>query len=351
MRLTRASVVLAVLGVLLIAGAAVVRFVVVPSASRLPADLETGQDFEGTYSGLNPAALAGGAGDLLLQDVPVTASRTYTVDSTDGDTAVITRTVERTIGGQPDPATTIRYAVDRTDFRSTSAPSGIADVVPSEGLVFTLPLDPETDADYRLWDQTTAAAYPLSYEGTSTLAGRTVREYRSVADGPVADPAALDLPTSVTKAQLVALQPVLARQLPPAVLAQLPAVLAQLPDDVPVTYTSETTSTVFADSEIGAPIGAGSTQEITAQLALGATVAVPFSTIVLTSTDESEQAMADDTAGKAGTLNLMGTVLPVALAVLGLALLGAAALLAVRAGRGSGSPGVTRPDLPAPARV
>src|SRR5689334_21282400 len=105
MRLTRSSAVLAVLAVLLLVAAGVLRFVVVPSATKLPDDLNTTQEFEGTYNGLNPAALAGGGGQLLLRDVPMTASRTYTVDSSDGDTAVVKRTIERAIGGQSEPST------------------------------------------------------------------------------------------------------------------------------------------------------------------------------------------------------------------------------------------------------
>lgn len=348
MRMTRSAVVLAVLGVLLIVAAAVVRFVVVPSVSKLPDDLNTTQEFEGTYNGLNPAALAGGGGQLLLRDVPVTASRTYTVDSSDGDTAVVMRTIERAIGGESEPATETLYAVDRTDFESAPAPDGADDVVDSEGLIFTLPLNPSTDADYQLWDQTTQAAYPLTYEDTSTLEGRTVLEYRSVAEGEIADPAALGLPTQVTRPQLISLQPVLADILPPQLLAQLPVILAQLPDTIPVSYTSSTTSTVFADSEIGAPIKAGSTQEITAGLSLGAPIEVPFSTIILTATDDSVRAMADDTASKADSLNLVGTILPIGLAALGVILLVAALLLARRGARGGGPTPASRSDASTP---
>jgi len=351
MRLTRSSVVLAVLGILLLVAAAVVRFVVVPSATKLPDDLNTTQEFEGTYNGLNPDALAGAGGQLLLRDVPMTASRTYTVESSDGDTAVVKRTVERAIAGQAEPRTETLYAVDRTDFESVPAPSGAGDVVDSEGLIFTLPLDPATDADYQLWDQTTQAAYPLTYKDTSTLEGRTVLEYESVAEGEVADPAALGLPTSVTRPQLISLQPVLAGILPPALLAQLPAVLAQLPDSIPLTYTSTTTSTVFADSEIGAPIKAGSTQGITAGIPLGTSIAVPFSTITLTTTDASVRDMAEDTASKADTLNLIGTILPIGLAVLGLILLVAALLLARRGGSGGGTSPTRRPQETTPVPV
>ena len=259
MRFTRSSIALAVVGVLLLVGAGLVRFVLVPSMSKLPSDFETSQDFEGTYTGLNPTALSGSpTGDVLLRDVPVTATRSYATDSVDGDTAVVTRTIERSIGGQADPPTETRYAVDRVDFESVDAPSGAEDVVPSDGLIFTLPLHPDTNGDYQLWDQTTAAAYPLEYQGSSELEGRTVYEYRSQADGEIADPAALGLPTSLPKGTLAALAPALTDLLPPDLLAQLPRILPQLPDEIPITWTSATTSTVYADSELGAPLRAGS---------------------------------------------------------------------------------------------
>jgi hypothetical protein len=350
-RLTRSAVIVAVIGVLALVAAAVVKFGVVPSASKLPTDLNTTQNYSGAYNGLNPAALAGGGGNLLLRDVPVTASRNYTVDSTDGNTAVVNQKIERAVGGQASPTATTKYAVDRTDFQSAPAPSGAKDVVPSKGWIFTLPLHPQTDGKYQLWDATTGAAYPLAYKGTSTLDGRTVLKYQSVAKGKVADPQALGLPTSVTKAQVAGLQPVLAGLLPPAVLAQLPAVLAKLPDSLALTYTSDTTSTIYADSEIGSPIKSGSTQKISANLVLGATVAVPFTTIDLNTTAKSSQAMADDASSKAGTLNLVGTVLPIGLTVLGVVLLLVALLMAIRAGRSGGSAGAQPPTVPTPAHV
>jgi hypothetical protein len=333
-KLTRTSAILAIIGVLLLASAAVVRWVVLPSVSQLPEDFSSSQDYEGTYSGLNQAALAGGAGDVLVEGVPVSATRTYETDSVEGDTSVITQTIERTIGGQSS-TTEVKYAVDRETFESTDPPSGAEDVVDSEGLIFSLPVDPQTDGDYRLWDASTQAAYPLTYEGESTLGDRAVYEYRSVADGELADPAALGLPTEIPRPLLTTLGPALAEVLPPEVLAQLPVIIAQLPATLPVSYTSSTTSTVFADQEIGATISSGSTQEITAQLALGPqTIEVPFSTIELTATDDSIAARADDTADKASSLNLVGTILPMALAALGVLLVIVAIVLAVRAGRG-----------------
>jgi hypothetical protein len=344
-------VTLAVVGVLLLVAAAVVRWVVLPSVSQLPEDFSSTQEYAGTYSGINQEALVAGEGQIVVQDVPVTASRTYATESTEGDVALVTRTLERSIGGQAEPATELRYAVDRGTFESTDPPAGTEDVVASEGLIFTLPIGPETDADYRLWDQTTEAAYPLTYEGESTLEGRTVYEFRSVAEGEIADPAALGLPTEIPRPLLSALGPVLADILPPELLAQLPAILAQLPDVVPVTYTSVTTSTIFADADLGAPISTGSTQEITAELPLGPqTLEVPFSTVELTATDDSVAARADDTAGKVNSLQLVGTTLPLAFTVGGLLLIAIALVLAFRAGPRSGGQAPTeRPATPVPA--
>jgi hypothetical protein len=340
-RLTRSAVALAVVGVLLLVAAAVLRFVVVPSVSKLPDDLDITQEFEGTYSGLNAAALSGGPGEVLVRDVPVTASRQIAVESVEGDTAIVARTVERSIGGQPDPSSVVRYAVDRTDLESVPAPDGAEDVVASEGLVFSLPIDPSTETDYRLWDQTTATAYPLAFEGEDTLEGRSVYLYRSEAEGPVADPESLGLPTSLPKPQLLSLAPALGDLLPSQLLAQLPALLPLLPDEIPLSYTSATTSVISADAELGATIAGESTQEITASLPLGPqSVDVPFSTIELASTEASISERAADTADSAGQLNLVGTVLPAVALGLGVLLLLAALVVAWRAGRrpGGGAP-------------
>ena len=82
MRLTRSSVILAVVGVLLLAGAAVVRFAVLPAVSTLPSDFDTTQAYSGTYDGVNPSALArSSAGTPLLRNAPLTASRRYQTSS------------------------------------------------------------------------------------------------------------------------------------------------------------------------------------------------------------------------------------------------------------------------------
>ncbi|MGZ4607718.1 MAG: porin PorA family protein [Blastococcus sp.] len=343
MRPTRAAVIVAVVGVVLLVAAAIVRFVVLPSVNKLGSDFSSSQNFSGTYTGLNPAVLAGNtSAGVLVRDVPATATRKYAVDSTDGDTALVTRTITRTVGGLPQPTPTARYAVDRVNFGSVPAPSGATGVVKSTGLIFTLPQHPSTSTTYQLWDETTAAAYPLKYVTTSTVAGRTTYDYTTTATGKIVDPASLGLPVALPKVQLTALAPSLAGLLPPAVLAQLSSVLARLPGTIPISYTSTTTATISADSTLGSPLKTASTQEITAQLGPIAALRVPFSTLKLTTTAASSKATADDTAGTVSQLNLVGTVLPIVLAVVGIILIVVALLLARRAaGRQTGGPAPT----------
>jgi hypothetical protein len=338
--LTRSTVVLAVVGVLLIVAAAVVRFVVVPSVTQLPTDLDVTLEFEGTYNGINPAVLSGGASEVLAEDVPIEAVRNVTAESVDGDTEIVRRTDERSIGGGEPAETVVRFNVNRETATAGPAPDGAEDVVDAEGLVFTLPVDPRPeDGVYEYWDQYTLQSAPVTFEGEETFGGRDVYRYESVAEGELADPAALNLPTSLPKETLAALAPGLEGLVAPELLAALPAVLPTLPDEIPIAWTSRTTTFVDADQELGATIAGGSTQEVTGSLDLGiTTVDVPFATIDIYSTDDSIEDRGDAVADDSQLLNLVGTILPIVLLVLGVLALLAALLLARRAARRTPTP-------------
>jgi hypothetical protein len=303
--------------------------------SKLPTDLDTTQRYSGTYSGLNVAVLSGSAtGPVLLAKVPATASRRYQASSTHGNTEIVTRTLERSVGGQASPTSKVQYAVDRGTFESTTPPSGVSGVTKSQGLIFTLPLHPSTTASYRLWDENTAAAYPLTYKTTATVADRSTYKYESTAKGKVASPAALGLPTSISRPQLIALGPQLIGLLPPALRSQVPALLAALPSSVPLTWTANDVSTIYADTTTGAPIRVQSTQEFSAGISLlGQTVAVPLGTLTLQTTSASEASIASDASSNASSLTLVGTTIPLVLLILGVVLLAIAVFLAYRAGR------------------
>jgi hypothetical protein len=337
--LTRSSIILAVVGVLLIVAAAVVRFAVVPSVTTLPEDLDVTLRFEGTYNGINPAALSGGEGELLANDVPIEASRRVQAESVDGDTEIVSRTDTRTVGDGEPSVTQVLFNVDRETAAARPAPDGADDVTSAEGLVFTLPVDPSTaEGTYEYWDQYTMQSAPVTFEGEETFGGRDVNRYQSVADGELADPAALGLPASLPKS-LAALAPDLADSVDPGLTADLDAALAALPDEVPIAWTSNTTTFVDADRELGATIAGGSTQVITGTLDFGGyPVVVEFATIDIYSTDDSIDERGSDVGDQSSLLNLVGTVLPIVALILGLLLLVAAAVLAVRAARRAGAP-------------
>jgi hypothetical protein len=348
-RLTRSSLIFCLIAVLLLAAAAVVRFAVLPSVSKLPTDLHTSQDYAGTYSGLNPEALSGTSSLPNVGTVELTASRQYEASSTHGNTQVVTRILNRSVIGRAAPESRVEYAVDRGTFASTTAPAGSTGVVPSQGLIFSLPLHPSTTASYRLWDEATAAAHPLTYQGTATIKDRSTYRYASTATGTVAAPATLGLATSFTRDQLTDLGPSLASLLPDQLRSALPTILAALPSAVPVTWTSATNSTIWADTTTGAPIRVHSTQKISGGIsALGQTISIPLVTLTLATTTASEQAIADDAASTAWTLTLVGTVLPLVLLGLGLLLLVLTVVVAVRAGR---HPGGATPTAPEPERT
>jgi hypothetical protein len=322
-----------VVGVLLIVAAAVIRFVVVPSVTKLPTDLDVTLEFEGTYDGINPAVLSGGATELLADGVPIRATRTVTVQDVDGNTEIVRRADERTVGDGEPAVTEVLFAVDRETAEAGPAPDGNEDVTDAEGLVFTLPVGPSTaEGAYEYWDQNTLQTAPLVFQGEDTFGGRDVYRYQSVSEGELADPAALNLPSALPKEALAALAPGLDGLVPPELLAALPAVLPSLPAEIPITWTSRTTTLVDSDQELGATIAGGNTQVITGSLDLGVTtVDVPFATIAVYSTDDSIEDRGTAVADDSRRLALVGTVLPIVLLVLGALLIAAALLLARRA--------------------
>ncbi len=351
MRFTRSTVILAVVGVLLLVAAALVRFAYLPAASKLPSDFDTTQFYSGTYTGVNPTVLAGGSGTALVANVPVKASRRYQTTSTDGNTAIVSRTLTQSLGGQGTPATTVSYAVDRSTFESTTPPSGAKDVVRSQGWIFSLPLHPSTTGSYKLWDEATGQASPLTYKTTTSVAGRSTYQYTTTAKGTLADPAAFGLPTSLTRGQLVNLGPALASLLPAQLQAQLPAILASLPATVPLAWTSSADVSLYADATTGAPIRVQSNQKISGSLA-NLPVSVPLATFALNTTSASETTIADDAASNASKLTLVGTTVPIILLVLGVLVLALAVVLAVRNGRhpGGAAPSESK-GTPTPAKV
>ncbi|MCZ4587598.1 porin PorA family protein [Rhodococcus opacus] len=321
MAIRRSSKILVAAGLLLIVAAAVLRFVIVPSVAKLPDNLDVTNRFEGTGTLLNPAALqAGDIANVIATGVPVSIDRHTYVSSTDGDTAI---THDDLTVNAPDGVslpTNHTYAVDRTTMESAPAPAGI-EVEPHTGITIGLPIDPDPETSYGLYDFATRTTVPMNYIGSDTISGRDVLRYTIDATGPLADPAVLGaLPPALPKAQLAQLAPAL----PAEVLAELtPEILAALPDPVPFTYTAITKFELVLDKKLGTPIDGSIDQQVIANVAAnGQTISlVPALALATTLTADSIAAAADTAASTSRLLTIASLIVPIALVVLGIGLI------------------------------
>src|ERR1700736_459451 len=248
----RSSIVLATVGIVVIVLGVVLRFVVVPIATQLPANTNLGITYSGTATLLNSQALqSGDIKNVIASNVPMTIDRRVKVTSTHGDTAVVSDNLTVHAGSEtlPSPHT---YTLDRTSLNGVTPPKGVT-VEPSKGaLSSTFPIGPKADNSYRYYDPTTRQIVPITYTGHAALDGRSVNVYKFAATGAVEDPGLLKiLPSSLPKNLVAGLAPLL----PPAVKAEItPATLATLPDPIPLTYTARTDIVAHVDRQTGAPI-------------------------------------------------------------------------------------------------
>ena len=314
MRLTRSSVVLAVVGVLLIVAAAVVRFVVVPSVTKLPDDLDVTLEFEGTYNGINPAALSGGATEVLAEDVPIVATpqrlgagrrrrhrdraprrRAHRRRRRARGHRGLLRRRPRDRGGRPGPG-------GRRGRHRRRGPGLHPAGRPLDRRGHVRVLGPEHAAvrpgDLRgRGDLRRPRRLPLRV-GVRGRAGRTRARWTCRPRCP--------------RRRWRRSRPASTAWSPPSCWPRCPRCCPSLPAEIPIAWTSRTTTFVDADQELGATIAGGSTQEITGSLDLGVTtVDVPFATIDIYSTDDSIESRGDQVGDDSRLLNLVGTVLPI----------------------------------------
>lgn len=320
MHVRRSSIILSALGVLLIAAAAVLHWVVIPKISKLPADMNGTVSMEGVATVLNPEALqTGDFPNLFLRDVPASATQHVYVSETAGDTAVIHSGI--TIAGQNgnDIKTDHVFAIDRVTLEPTDAPAGI-EVEPHDGVTLGIGPNADPNEQRRFYDPATGRSYPMNYVETTEISGREAQRYTVEAVGTIVDPAILAAMPPVLPAEAVA---GLSTQLPPADAAKIGAALPNLPPVVPMTYLQDTTFDIAFDTSLGSPLTVNFDQTITAAVDVGGeTVAIlPVMQITASPTAESLQE-AVDTASTASTLQtVFSVVVPIALTVLGLILI------------------------------
>lgn len=348
------GIALAILGVLCLVAAALLVWVIVPNQKQLPADTNTTRAFDGTANLLlNPAAL--GTGDLrsaLLTNVPVTAGRTVQVTATDGDTARAVDTRTLTAQGASVGRTQTTYAVNRTTLEAAPAPSGWS-VTPHEGLTVSWPIGAQKK-DYTVWvndSQTTATAKYVRNEDKS---GITTYVYQVNAPAaPIKDPQVLAaLPQSLPVSVLGALGSVL--PIPDSAKAQLAQALPRLTNPVPLTYTYESTTTLWVEPTTGVVVDTQRREIRRAGIGGGGggtLLAVPVYDVSTAFTDGAVTEATTDAKDGKNAIQLYGTTLPWILGVAGLVLLIAGVILLVlglRRRRVAGAPG---PPEPLPSRA
>jgi hypothetical protein len=317
----RSSIVLAAVGLVLAVLAVLVRYVVVPIATKLPGDTDETVHYSGKATMLNSAALqSGDTAHAINSNVPITIDRRLRVTSTHGDTAVI-KDLLTVHANKQALASTHTYAIDRKDFRGVRAPSGTT-VEPSEGaLSSAFPGNGKKDDSYSFYDSTTRAIVPVDYTGSATREGRAVNVYKITAVGPVKDPTMLKtLPPALPKKLVAGLVP----SLPAATRAKFtPAAIAALPDPVPLTYTGKTTIVAHVDRQTGIGINQSIEQQVVADTALGGspTSLLPVSAFDFKITPASANDLGEKAASAGLMLTLMTDVTPLVLLILAAALI------------------------------
>src|SRR5258707_2637260 len=173
----RSSIVLAGIGVVLIVLGVLVRFVVVPVATKLPGSTNLGVTYSGTATLLNSSALqSGDTKNVIATNVPVTVDRQIKVTSIRGDTVIVSDDLTIHAGSQTLPSDHT-YALNRSTLEGVTPPAG-ASVEPSIGALSSMyPIRPAANGSYRYYDSTTRGIVPISYTGHATRDGRTVNVY------------------------------------------------------------------------------------------------------------------------------------------------------------------------------
>jgi uncharacterized membrane protein len=313
----RSSIVLATVGMVLIVLGVMLRFVVVPIATKLPASTNLGITYSGTSTLLNSQALqSGDIKNVIATNVPITIDRRVKVMSTHGDTAVVSDNLTVHAGSQtlPSPHT---YALDRTSLKGVTPPKGVS-VEPSNGsLSSTFPIGPKANNSYRYYDPTTRQIVPITYTGHATLGGRSVNVYRFAATGAVNDPGLLKiLPSSLPKNLVAGLAPLL----PPAVKAEIsPATLATLPDPIPLTYTAGTNIVAYVDRQTGVPINEAISEQVVVNVAVGSQSLslVPVLALDFQVSPASMKYLAHKAKTAGVLLTLIKVIVPIALIAVG----------------------------------
>lgn len=341
---------LAIFGVLLIAAAAILAWVVVPNRKQLPADTNTTRNFTGTAKVLlNPQAVA--SGDLrnaIVTNAPVTAQRVVKAQATDGSAAEVSddRTVA-TATGTKVGSSSVMYAVDRKTLEATTNyPSGWQ-VTPHQGLTVSWPIGAQKQ-DYTGWVNETQTTVPIRYDREETKDGVNTYVYKAdVPASTIKDKQVLSaLPAALPQSALASL--VQALPVPDNVKAGLAQALPRLSNPVPLTYTYESTSTYWVEPTTGLVVDTDREEIRKGGIAgPGGVVlaSVPVYDVTTAYTSQSVSDATKEASDKKNSLQTFGTTLPWIFGIVGVVALVAGLVLALtgRRGRPAAAPAGTVP--------
>src|SRR6202041_2618151 len=153
-----------------------VRFVVVPVATKLPGSTNLNVTHSGTATMLNSSALqSGDTKNVIAANVRTTVDRRLKVTGIYGDTAIVS------------DALTIHA------LEGVAPPAGVS-AEPSVGALSSMfPIGPAANSSYRYYDSTTRGIVPISYTGHAIRDGRSVNLYTIASACAVKDPGLLEL--------------------------------------------------------------------------------------------------------------------------------------------------------------
>jgi Porin PorA len=337
------GVAVAVLGVLMLAGAALLRYVVVPGGQELPADTSEKITYVGELTSLNQAALESGDTENATSTVPVRVARHVQVLQAEGDKARVSdaAVVTDTESGRTLSDTENFYTVDRKTLVSvpnfTDEPAEKA-----EGLVIGYPIGTEK-YNYVGWLQEVRDTGHSLYSGEEEVKGLSVYKFTGTYSAPLPED---QLPpggaTSVPKADLVGLTT--AMGLPADLQKQLKAALPALPDEIPLTYTYGQNDRYLVEPTTGVIVDMTRTTRIsTGMVGLG-DMQLPVYTLTVRYTPDNVTDMVNKAQDSLDQLRLYGTTIPLVLLVAGIVCLAVALPMMLHRRKG----GEVAPPAPRP---
>jgi hypothetical protein len=297
------------IGLVLVAAAALVSWVVAPRLAMLPDDTDVVRVYAGTASVMvNPTSLTGTTfGPGVLRDVPITLRHHTQVVRTDGDIALVSDQRAVDIPGFTVADFTYRFSVDRESM----LPAAGFGVPAHQGLTFNWPMDTQRH-DYQGWVVDAQAPTTLTYVGEGTRGGVDTYIYKTtVADTVIRDPQLLSvLPPTMTKDQILALTPSL--QLSERQLLAMSKVLDRLPDPVPMRYTYQLEATYWIAPDTGIVVDTTHHEVRTANFVDGTKLipASPIMDMTYQATPSTLSAAATDARDGASALRLIRTTVP-----------------------------------------